>query len=704
MPRGATTSVESNFTRGLITEFTAMNFPENAVTECDNVVFSELGDVYRRPGIDIEGGGVQHPVNTGPLGNPGAVVEYRWASVGNNGTISFVVQQLGRRLSFFKTTGNASVSEGLITDSIDLSTFGVSGATASQLNQPCQFTSGKGFLFVAHPFCDSFAVSYDPDTEEVTPTRIRVEIRDLQGVDDSLEIDERPSTLSALHHYNLFNQGWYAEAVINNADDGVVLTGWETQRDDYPSNADIWWIYKNSQEIAYFGDDAEEGYVGPKNFTLGNTPAPKGHYIYNAFNINRTNETGISGVPTETSGLARPSCIAFYAGRVFYAGVAQDGYSDTVYFSQIIERDDQFGKCYQVNDPTSETIFDLLDTDGGTLSLPALEKAVSMRVVGDALIIQGTNGHFAVRGSDNGPFRATNYTVEYVSSIGVNSPLSIVEVDGGLMWINQDGLYALGKDQIGISFVVQNISKTTIQSLLEDIPPENVPFIKGCYNKKDQIVRWLYSLVEDSGYRYEKILEFNVTSRAFYPFTLDRTIAQVCGIVGTYGSTISVDEEDVTVNDVDVTAGGIVVTVEVENFSPFTEVFKFGFIQDGEFSYAELFRSDLKDWGTEGYSSYGISGHRVRAELLRPFQASTIAIVFREIPGSKLIWRGIWDYGARQSNYYQIYGERPLQEYTIRKLKFRGKGKSLQYKFESIDDAPFNIVGWSTFETAGVTP
>lgn len=33
MPRSAAITVENNFTKGLITEFTAMNFPENAITE-----------------------------------------------------------------------------------------------------------------------------------------------------------------------------------------------------------------------------------------------------------------------------------------------------------------------------------------------------------------------------------------------------------------------------------------------------------------------------------------------------------------------------------------------------------------------------------------------------------------------------------------------------------------------------------------------
>src|SRR5690606_9564666 len=116
---------------------------------------------------------------------------------------------------------------------------------------------------------------------------------------------------------------------------------------------------------------------------LGNTPAPKGHFIYTAWNINRTAKTGIADLPSESSGNTRPSSIVWYAGRVWYAGIDHPDYASTVYYSQIIEGNDQFGECYQRNDPTSEHIFALLDTDGGTLDLPLVGKVLSMRVVGD---------------------------------------------------------------------------------------------------------------------------------------------------------------------------------------------------------------------------------------------------------------------------------------------------------------------------------
>jgi hypothetical protein len=54
MPRSSATSVEQNFSRGLITEATAMNYPENSVVDGANVIFTKNGKVIRRYGVDYE--------------------------------------------------------------------------------------------------------------------------------------------------------------------------------------------------------------------------------------------------------------------------------------------------------------------------------------------------------------------------------------------------------------------------------------------------------------------------------------------------------------------------------------------------------------------------------------------------------------------------------------------------------------------------
>lgn len=110
MSRSAATSIENNFSKGLITEATAMNYPENSVIETDNCIYSKNGKVIRRYGIDYETNYVINPysdmgiVDTAPdpslLYQDLAIQEYEWNSVSNDGNTSFVVVQVGNVITF----------------------------------------------------------------------------------------------------------------------------------------------------------------------------------------------------------------------------------------------------------------------------------------------------------------------------------------------------------------------------------------------------------------------------------------------------------------------------------------------------------------------------------------------------------------------------------------------------------------------------
>jgi hypothetical protein len=730
MARGANITVENNFTRGLVTEFTAMNFPENAVTDTDNCVYNEFGEVSRRPGMDFEPGNVK--ISLGALAvHPNVFVEFEWFSVGNEGTVKFLVQQIGEHLRFFSASEQNSLSDGYVGSGVYIPTFRSPGVSDAEIaSQEVSMTSGNGYLFVSHPLCDPFYVSYNQTTNSFTPRRITVQIRDIEGIDDGLATSTRPATLSNTHRYNLLNQGWYhrfsfstGSSTINT---GVILDSWRPNnagantgaRNDFPSNADIWWLYKRT---ALQSDTPKGPEPGTEIFdsqlanqvSLGNTPAPKGYYIYTAWNVNRTAMTGLSGLPQETSGTARPSSIVFYAGRVWYAGTKANKYSSTLYFSQLAERDDQFGRCYQVNDPTSEATFDLIDTDGGTIRLPLAERVTGMGVINDFLLVLCSNCIYAIRGTDNGPFRATNYTIEYISAIGVPNYKSVVPIDGGFIWWAYDAIYSLSRDQIGIGFVVNNLSKPTIQSFIETVPFANRDFIKGAFSRKDQTVRWIFSDDPNlTGYRYNRVLELATAAQAFFPYTISRDLSpRIVGISCLAGQEQTFTEVQVTTTtlvDVTLTTEEPVFTRE-PTFIPSPEVFKFSVVDGTQFSFAEIFDVENVDWRSKNsigvqYSSYGISGYRVRGEMLRSYNASPTTFVVENLDGASLLVAGIWDYGERQSNPHEVYLFRPGVGYQMRKLKLRGKGRSLQIRFDSVGRAPFKLVGWSNFETGGQMP
>src|ERR1700755_1805894 len=98
MPSQPFSVVENNFTKGLITEFTGMNFPEHAATDCDNCVFDITGEVSRRMGIDLEEG---YGENLTPTALS-AINTYKWQNAGGDGSTQILVVQTGVTLSFYR--------------------------------------------------------------------------------------------------------------------------------------------------------------------------------------------------------------------------------------------------------------------------------------------------------------------------------------------------------------------------------------------------------------------------------------------------------------------------------------------------------------------------------------------------------------------------------------------------------------------------
>lgn len=203
MARNLGTVVENNFTRGLITEATGLNFPDNAVTEAQNVVFRPKGQVRRRLGIDIESGAEALT----ELVDTGIWKEFVWQAVGKTGGFTFLVLQSGLGLYLFELSFDEALSQGIQPVGIDLNDYRAVGHTGDVQGE-CTFAAGNGALFVAHPNLDPLVIRYNSDEEWFELGRITIAIRDFDGVDDGLEVSTEPSGLSDEHHYNLRNQGW----------------------------------------------------------------------------------------------------------------------------------------------------------------------------------------------------------------------------------------------------------------------------------------------------------------------------------------------------------------------------------------------------------------------------------------------------------------------------------------------------------------
>ena len=334
------------------------------------------------------------------------------------------------------------------------------------------------------------------------------------------------------------------------------ITHYKDRTGRYPSNSQMWWLYKRPLEIGT--DEPPKSYLEVFDpgmhyqLTIGNAPAPKGHYLLQAFRQDRAAASGVAGIPVTSAGKYRPTATAFHAGRVFYGGANVAGYNTKIYFSQILERDSQVQDCYQANDPTDEDLRDLLPSDGGVIVIPGMSELYHMVSLGQSLFLFARNGVWQITGSEGIGFRANDFSVNKISGVPAISNMSFVEVEGVPIWWNSSGIHTIAVDQMG-SGSVKSLTEETIQEFYDKIPQENKKFAKGAYDPLLQRVQWLYRSTEtddiEQQYIYDRILNLDTRTGAFYPYTPADGRVQMRGIFAVEGYQIEHVANNVMVDD-----------------------------------------------------------------------------------------------------------------------------------------------------------
>lgn len=724
MSRSAGVQVENNFTKGLITEATGLNFPENACTETYNCIFDRTGLVSRRLGIDYEFG---YSVANTVTRDDSVFSEYSWQAVAGQGDLNFTITQVGNIIHFWEVTPIGSLSAGKKSFTVNLESFKVAGAPLTK-TKPAQFSSGKGYLFIAHPYCDPIYVRYNTDTGTITSTKITITIRDFEGVDDGMGLLDRLSTITNLHKYNIYNQGWYynTESWRNSGYDAY-MNGNVAQmmRNDgyggrWPSNVDISYLGKNG------AGELIRQYAGKAKDSIGNSPAPKGHYFLNAFYQDRSAASGIAGLAVVTASYNRPSSAAFFAGRVFYSGVSAADFSSKVYFSQIIERDEQLGKCHQENDPTSEYTADLLPSDGGVIQILEAGTIYRMVPVDASLVVFASNGIWTISGSQGTAFSANDYAVKKLAGVETRSATSFVVASGLPVWWNQDGIYGVTVDQSLGTLSVQSLVDQTIQDFYDAIPNPSKNYAKGGYSPLTRKIQWVYRSTvatnEDENYNYDSVLTLDTSTGVFYPWTIstNEDTPTVNGIVINKGNGIARIQENVTTNaGVLVTNNALVaVTAVAESVTELSASFRFVTTKEtsgstNQITFSQERNINYLDWFTTtfgiSYDSYFITGYKIHGEGMRKFQSNYLSMYSEVEEGSSFFVQGQWNFtitgnSGKWSTKQQGYRPSTTQKYNWSRLKMRGTGNSLQFKVMSEERKPFYIIGYSLFETANASP
>lgn len=490
MPVRGDTQINS-FVKGLVTEASPLSFPPNTALDILNFKLQKDGTNYRRLGLDFEDNYLLTATgySTDVLATARKAF-YHWQLPNGNPLVDIGVVQIGAKfwfLNLYAENPSAVILNGglPVTSTVDPS----SRFSFAVIN--------NYLIVVSNNLPDPFLVSYNGTTDTITFETSPILVRDMWGVDDGLDVNTRPSSLTPTHWYNLLNQGWDNQiqttcgAGINAVDCTFLTFG------IYPSNSDVWTIGRigdlTSANVSKYDPNIAQRNI----FNIGQVP--QGHYIvpFKHRGLSRKTQTGLT-VPLDQE-IGMFSCVAAYAGRAFYSGILSTVasgdnrspiLSGTVFFSQVFEQKIQLVRCYQEADPTSPDISDIIDTDGGIIFIPECSVINHLRAVKESLLVFAVNGVWEIRGDDGG-FRATSFQVQKISNTGVYSPDSIIEINGTVMYWGINGIYALARNQFGI-WETNSLTQSTIQKLYNSIPDFARSQAKGFYDLNNNTVRWLF--------------------------------------------------------------------------------------------------------------------------------------------------------------------------------------------------------------------
>jgi len=471
---------------GFVTEVNSVKFGQGLWKDVSNFQLGTKFWAKRRPAIDQETGytATATTAETTPV-----MGDYEWVINTNTGKIIFTVVQLGTTLHFYDTTTNQdTINSNKKSFTFDLETKLASFAAAGDSGLfRIGADSGKNAFFVVSPVLNDFVLTYDSVGDSIAALDITPKIRDFDGVDDGLAIDERPvNVLSDTHNYNLINQGWTDERIT------AFNTGSPAAPDDlYPSNAEIWWNGKDNAGDFSF-DQIEK-------LSFGNTRAPRGHFILSYYQMDRNTVSGIAGVSDSPRNHRAVDCL-FHNGRLWRLMTNGD-----ILFSRIIiDTLEDSAICYQEEDPTAEILNEIVDSDGGTVPANEIGQPLRLVRVSDTIYIVGSERITRIS-AQGGRFTATNLAQPEASTSGALSGRGVVVVNNALGFVANEGIILLTYNDIDSATSFNNITRGRIKEFYLSLTQEEKDNSRLHFDEKDNKIYFIYGdfgekmLVGDTG-------------------------------------------------------------------------------------------------------------------------------------------------------------------------------------------------------------
>jgi len=398
----------------------------------------------------------------------------------------------------------------------------------------------------------------------------------------------------------------------------------------------------------------------------------------------------------------RPTAIEFYAGRLWFAGTAHEKLSTRVFFSQVIESDSQYGRCYQVADPTDQNISDLVDTDGGVIVIPEAANIHYLMAFSGSLLVFASNGIWAISGGQSGYFTATSYSVRKVSDIGSTGAGTIVLAENVPMYWSTSGIYGLVQDKNSGFVTAESLSVGKIDNFYRNIPYTSKQTVQAAYDDIEKRVFWLYSTTDTANANYDGVLVLNLQFGAYTPWKLGRNNGE---------------------------AGAYTVSMFAVRDTGSSKRIKFVGITDSltKLSIGDTSGTSYQDWGLTEVEAFLVTGYdtgevpqlRKYAPYVTVYQNQTetgfvdVAGDLVPVGDSSLLMQAQWDWTDRTTagkwgTAQQVYRHRRLYTPTgpsdtfengetlvVTRNKVRGRGRALTLKYTVGTGKDSWLLGWT---------
>ena len=525
MPQSLNQKAVNNFVRGLITEAAELTFPEGASVDELNCDLRRDGTRRRRLGVALED---NYSLSSFTISNTEKISTGTWVNVGGNSELEFLVLQKGSTLYFYNKA-DLPHSAQIEANSVNLASYEFAGSAGAETAK-CQFASLNGLLVVSSNAIDTIAIEYDAGTFTVTQIDFRTRDFDYQGsingdptyfefYDRSVEGVDAPIG----RQYDTLNSGWASE---NNGHAGhTALSYYQSAKGtgDHPPLTHPWFSGKNSTD--------QQNVAEWEKIDAGTSLSGNGHYILDFFNKDRNAASGLTGLTTETESSRFKSVVAF-GGRIFYAGLDSAKNAGTILFSRIIDTTSDLGICYQRNDPTAEYLSDLLDNDGGVIKIPDAVNIQRLYAFQSSIFVFAENGVWQITGVD-GVFKATVFSINFISPVGIVNPQSFVEAEGLPFWWSRYGIHTLQVDPVSGQGTEQNLSIPTIQTLWDKIDSNAKSKTVAAYDRINKRIFWGYPDNDETiESKLNNFLILDIPLQAFYPWKVSDQTSSTSSIVG----------------------------------------------------------------------------------------------------------------------------------------------------------------------------